>query len=197
VKEHTILFASPFVGVITIPIGFARVGRPRGYASGLLLYSRRTRQGIAKAADFPSAVAVQQRISLPSRIPETSSSWTAYRPFVHVGTTFFTIALIVSRPMRSCQRCPEAIFFESYQVPDLQVNKLSKLYCERCHYTNYRVEMKARKRNIDATAADRGFKVRRLHNNFLTRFGGRGKKQTSYIVNRRALHIYRSLARRD
>src|SRR5271168_2133664 len=96
-KEHTVLFARPFVGVIKTPIGFARVGRPQGYASGFLLYSRRTRQGIAKAADFPPPVAVQQSISLPSRMPETSSSWTACRTFVHVGTTFFTITVIVSR----------------------------------------------------------------------------------------------------
>ena len=30
----------------------------------------------------------------------------------------------------------------------------------------------------------RGFKVRRLHNNFLTRFGGRDMKQTTYNVIR-------------
>jgi len=33
---------------------------------------------------------------------------------------------------------------------------------------------------IDATRLDRCFKVRRLHNNFLTRFGGRDMKQTTY-----------------
>ena len=41
------------------------------------------------------------------------------------------------------------------------------------------------------------FKVRTLHKHFLTRFGGRGNKQTSYIVSRRVHHIYRSLSRRD
>ncbi|KAF8811459.1 hypothetical protein BYT27DRAFT_6452815 [Phlegmacium glaucopus] len=47
------------------------------------------------------------------------------------------------------------------------------------------------------TRADQGFKVRRLHNNILTRFWGRSKKQTTYIVIRRAHHIYHGLARRD
>jgi len=41
------------------------------------------------------------------------------------------------------------------------------------------------------------FKVRRLHNNFLTQFGGCGNKQTSYIMSHRVHHIYRSLSRRD
>ena len=36
-----------------------------------------------------------------------------------------------------------------------------------------------------------------LLSDFLTRFGGRGNKQTSYIVSRRVHHIYRSLSRRD
>ena len=40
-----------------------------------LSYSRRTRQGIEKAAT---------RISLPSRKPNTGSSWTGCNPFVHV-----------------------------------------------------------------------------------------------------------------
>ena len=38
-----------------------------------------------------------------------------------------------------------------------------------------RVESKLQAGNIDATRADRGFKVRTLHKHFLTRFGGRGK----------------------
>ena len=75
----------------------------------LLLYSRRTRQGIKKAANFPSPVAMQQSIFFPSRMPEISLSWTACRPFIHVGTIFFTIALMVSRPTISCQQCPKAI----------------------------------------------------------------------------------------
>ena len=41
------------------------------------------------------------------------------------------------------------------------------------------------------------FKVRRLCKDFLAQFWGRGNSQTSYIVIRRAHHIYRCLSRRD
>ena len=58
-----ILLASLFVGVIVTLMGLFRVGSPVGYASGCALYLRRTRAGTVKAADFPSPVAVQQRIS--------------------------------------------------------------------------------------------------------------------------------------
>ena len=109
--QHTV--ASPFIGVITMPIGLAWVGRPQGYAWVFLLYSRRTRQGIAKAADFPSPVAVQQSISLPSRIPETSSSWFGCNPFVQAGTIFFMMSVFVSRLPGSCQRGPEDISVHS------------------------------------------------------------------------------------
>ena len=68
------LLANPFVGVTTTPIGLEWVGRLAGYDSGCWLYSISTRQGIEKAADFPSPVAVQQRMSCPSRIAETSLS---------------------------------------------------------------------------------------------------------------------------
>ena len=37
------------------------------------------------------------------------------------------------------------------------------------------VKSKLQAGNIDATKADRGFKVRTLHKHFLTRFGGHGK----------------------
>jgi hypothetical protein len=60
--------------VTTTPIGLEQVGRLAGYDSGFWLYSKSTRQGIEKAVDFPSPVAVQQRMSCPSRIPEMSSS---------------------------------------------------------------------------------------------------------------------------
>ena len=40
---------------------------------------------------------------------------------------------------------------------------------------------------IDASRADRGLKVRRLHKDFLARFLGRGKSQTSYKVD--VIHI--------
>ena len=36
--------------------------------------------------------------------------------------------------------------------------------------------------NIDVTRPVRDFKVRTLHKHFLTRFGGRDKKQTTYNV---------------
>ena len=41
------------------------------------------------------------------------------------------------------------------------------------------------------------FKVRRLHKQFLARFWGRGKQQTSYIVIRRASHISKTVYERQ
>ena len=52
------------------PIGLERVGRLVGYDLG----SKSRRQGMEKAADFPSLIAVQQRMSCPSRIAEMSLS---------------------------------------------------------------------------------------------------------------------------
>ena len=54
-RKCTILLASPFVGMITTLMGLFQVGSPVGYASGCALYSRRTRPGTAKAADFCAA----------------------------------------------------------------------------------------------------------------------------------------------
>jgi len=46
----------------------------------------------------------------------------------------------------------------------------------------------------EAILTRRGFKVRTLHKHFLTRFGGRGNKQTSYIVNKGTTsHISKSV----
>ena len=55
-------------------------------------------------SDFPSPVAVQQSMSLPSRIVETSSSCTGCGPSFHVGISVVTMVHIVSRPIGSCQR---------------------------------------------------------------------------------------------
>lgn len=78
----------------------------------LLLYSRRTRQGIKKAANFPSPVAVQQNIFFPSRIPEISLSWTACRPMLLQSSSQSPWWSRLSRPTRSCQQCPKAIIFK-------------------------------------------------------------------------------------
>ena len=63
-----------------------------------------------KGRRFPLPVAVQQSMSCPSRIVEISSSCTGCSPFVHIGMSVFTMVLIVSRPIGSCQRALEAIF---------------------------------------------------------------------------------------
>ena len=83
------LLANPFVSVTTTPIGLEQVSRLAGYDSGCWLYPKSMRQGIEKAADFPSPVAVQQRVSCPSRIAEISLSWTICSPFVHRGISFW------------------------------------------------------------------------------------------------------------
>ena len=119
------LLASLFVGVITTPMGLFRVGSSAGYASGCALYSRRTRPGTENAADFRSPVTVQQRISRPSRIAETSSSCTRCRPSIHVGIIFFTMVCIVSRRIGSCQRAPVAIFVGSIH-PRSKYNQTSR-----------------------------------------------------------------------
>ena len=108
--KHTVLSANPFIGVIMTPTGLVQVGRPAGYISGYLLYSKSTRVGTENAANFPSPVAVQQSISSPSRIAEMRSSWTTHSPLVHLGMSFLTIVLIVTRPRGSCQHDPQAIF---------------------------------------------------------------------------------------
>ena len=116
--------ASPFVGVITTSMGLFWVGSPVGYASGCALYLR-TRPGIVKAADFPSSVAVQQRVFRPSRTSEMSSSCTGCRLSIHVGIMFFTMVCIISRLRGSCQRAPVAIFKGSIH-PRSKYNKASR-----------------------------------------------------------------------
>lgn len=113
-------YISPFLSQSATPTGLVVVGRPAGYTSGCLLYSWSTREGTKNAADFPSPVAVQQRMSCPSRIAEMSSSWTACSPFVHFCMSFFTIVLIVVRPTGSCQWVPQAIFVQSQEFKTIQ-----------------------------------------------------------------------------
>jgi hypothetical protein len=110
----TMLVAKPFIGVTTMPTGFKRVGSPAGYSAGLLLYSFSTRMGTENAADFPSPVAVQQRISSSSSIAETRSYWTPQRPSFHAGISFLTMFWMVSRPIWACHRALRAMeLFES------------------------------------------------------------------------------------
>ena len=125
-RKHTILVASPFVGVITTPMGVFRVGSPAGHASRCALYLRRTRPGIAKAADFPSPVAVQQTIFRPLRTAETSWSCTGCRPSVHVGIMFSAMVRTVSRPRGSCQWAPVTIFVGSIH-PRSKLNQAAKI----------------------------------------------------------------------
>jgi hypothetical protein len=104
--KSTILLASPFVSVITILI--FQVGSPASYASGCALYLMR-RPGIVKAAYFLSPVAVQQSISRPSRIAETSSSCTKCSVSLQIGMIFLIMVHLVSRLIGSCQWGPVAI----------------------------------------------------------------------------------------
>ena len=150
-------------------MGLFQVGSPAGYPSGCALYLR-TRPGIVKAADFPSPVAVQQRIIRPSRTAETSSSRPRCRPSIDVGIMFFTMFCTVSRPRGSCQRAPVAIFVGSIHSRS-KSNQVSRRIIGECRVDN---------EGTGDILTRRGFKVRRLHNNFLTRFGGRDMKQTTY-----------------
>jgi len=107
--KHTMLSASPFVGVITTLIGCFRVGSPATYTSGCLLYSKSTRIDTKNAADFLSPVTVQQRTLFPSRMAATSSSWTTCSLFIQFGMSFLMMVLITSRPSGSCQWGCQAI----------------------------------------------------------------------------------------
>jgi len=159
------------------PIGLFRVGSPAGYASRCALYSVRTRPGIAKAADFPLPVAVQQSISWPSRIEETSLSCTRCSPSLHVGIIVLTMVRMVSRLIGSCQWAPVAICEGSYGFNPFK--KWNKSSCKNLLLENHWMSRRQWRscRYIDAM---RHFKVRRLHNNFLTQFGGCDMKQTTY-----------------
>jgi len=54
------IFSPQYVDMLAVPIGLFQVGSPAGYASRCALYLMRMRPGMAKAADFPSPVAVQK-----------------------------------------------------------------------------------------------------------------------------------------
>lgn len=56
-QKRTIFAARPLVGVITIPIGSAQVGRS-GYRYGLRAISQSTIIGTTNITDFPSPVAM-------------------------------------------------------------------------------------------------------------------------------------------
>lgn len=54
--------------------------------------------GAAKRADFPSPIAVQHKMSSPSRIRTTKSSCHMCRPSSHSGTSSLMILMIVALP---------------------------------------------------------------------------------------------------
>jgi len=127
------------------------------------------RQGIEKAADFPSPVAVQQRMSCPSRIAEMSSSRTILSLFIYSGIIFLTMVLMVSIPTGSCQ-WGLAILWCSNVHNAFEVSKSHQGVKGADQYPT----------NIDAMRSDCDFRVWRLHKHFLTRFLGHDKQQTSY-----------------
>ena len=66
--------------------------------------------------------------------------------------------------------------------------KLSKFWYDLGYVSRKKLALKKLVKNISIAAWNGGkdiFELRRLCKDFLTRFGGRGKKQTSYIVIRR------------
>ena len=113
-------------------MGLFRVGSPVGYASGCALYLRRTMPGTAKAANFPSPVAVQQRIFRLWRIAEMTSSCTRCRLSAHVGMIFFTMVCTVSRLIGSCHRAPVAIFVGSIHPRNIS-DQASRRIIFKCH----------------------------------------------------------------